>query len=291
MTIFTNISQTNSGGSDIDVEKIANTDLSNLTAVGETHFANKSLSNIDAVGQAKFLNKQMITNCLISATSGLVTASGNTLTVPSGLIFLIPNGVDATTSMIKNIETITSVTTTFTESSSQYGTRVLFYNSDNTLTSYLQSEIEYDNVLKYWKANGSKIVAKNLATYYWDGSDISSFIPEQVATIEMSSMGDTEYIAHQAMPSDRYDDLTLGNDNDPLVAPADGYFVINKASTDAGQRVGFTNGLTDTLVYSTAAGQFLATYCHVSKGQTVRVRFTADGTTAVFRFVYANGAK
>lgn len=189
MTIFTNISQTNSGGSDIDIEKIANTDLSNLTAVGETHFANKSLSNIDALGQAKFLNKQMITNCLISATSGLVTASGDTLTVPSGLIFLIPNGVDATTSMIKNIEITTSVATTFTESSSQYGTRVLFYNSDNTLTSYLQSEIEYDSVLKYWKANGSKIVAKNLATYYWDGSDISSFIPEQVATIEMSSMG------------------------------------------------------------------------------------------------------
>lgn len=190
MTIFTNINQINSGGSDVDIEKIANTDLSNLTAVGETHFANKSLSNIDALGQAKFLNKQMITNCLISATSGLVTASGNTLTVPSGLIFLIPNGVDATTSMIKNIETATSIATTFTESSSQYGTRVLFYNSDNTLTSYLQSEIEYDNVLKYWKANGSKIVAKNLATYYWDGSDISSFIPEQVATIDMSENDD-----------------------------------------------------------------------------------------------------
>lgn len=189
MTIFTNINQTNSGGSDIDIEKIANTDLSNLTAIGETRFANKSLSNIDALGQAKFLNKQMITNCLISATSGLVTASEDTLTVPSGLIFLIPNGVDATTSMIKNIETSTSIATTFTEKSSQHGTRVLFYNSDNTLTSYLQSEIEYDNILKYWKANGSKIIAKNLATYYWDGSHISSFIPEQVATIEMSSMG------------------------------------------------------------------------------------------------------
>lgn len=118
---------------------------------------------------------------------------------------------------------------------------------------------------------------------------ITSFTPKTV--FHAADYNDTEFIGHQAMPSDRYVDLTLGNDNDLLVAPADGYFVINKASTGAGQRVGFANGLTDTLVYSTAAGQFLATYCHVSKRQAVRVRFTADGTTVIFRFVYANGAK
>lgn len=101
---------------------------------------------------------------------------------------------------------------------------------------------------------------------------------------------DMDLIAHQAMPSDRYIDLTLGNDNDPLTAPADGYYMLNKSSGAANERVGFL-GRVSTLVYSTASSETLAAYILVSKGETVRVRFTATGATNGFRFIYANGTK
>ena len=101
---------------------------------------------------------------------------------------------------------------------------------------------------------------------------------------------DSDYIANCAMPSGRYTDLTLGNDNDPLTAPADGYYMLSKTSGATGERVGF-QGRVDSFVYSSDSGQGLVVYIPVRKGDTVSVRFTATGATNRFRFIYANGAK
>ena len=191
MTVFTNINQTQTTDTDIDVEKIANVDLSNLSDTGENHFANKSLSNIDSVAKAQFLNTQMITNCLISASSGLVTVSGNVFTIPGGLIFLIPDGTNPTTAMLKTIKIVTSVSETFTETSSNTGNRKLFYKNDNTIVSYNESEVHYNNELKLWQLTESGVTTQLkgfcLANYYWDGTTVSNFAPVQPAQIDMSS--------------------------------------------------------------------------------------------------------
>ena len=81
----------------------ADTDLSNLTETGESHFANPDLSNLTAEGEKHFLNKTQITNCILEAPNGVATFSGNTITVKQGLKVLIPNGRNAD-GTLKNIE-------------------------------------------------------------------------------------------------------------------------------------------------------------------------------------------
>ena len=104
--------------------------------------------------------------------------------------------------------------------------------------------------------------------------------------------GDTEYIAHQAMPSDRYVDLTLPDDGGNITSPADGYFYLSKNSTATGQRVRLYNYTNTMCVVSWSSGtQNLEVCLPVSKGDVVRTVYSADGTTNVFRFIYANGAK
>ena len=70
----------------------ADTDLSNLTETGESHFANPDLSNLTEEGEKHFLNKTQITNCILEAPNGVATYSGNTITAKQGLKCLYANG-------------------------------------------------------------------------------------------------------------------------------------------------------------------------------------------------------
>lgn len=70
----------------------ANTDLSNLTETGESHFANPNLSNLTDEGEKHFLNKTQITNCILEAPNGVATFSGSNITLKQGLKMLYPNG-------------------------------------------------------------------------------------------------------------------------------------------------------------------------------------------------------
>ena len=81
----------------------ANTDLSNLTETGESHFANPNLSNLTDEGEKHFLNKTQITNCILAAPNGVATYSGSTITVKQGLKVLMPNGRNEDKTL-KNIE-------------------------------------------------------------------------------------------------------------------------------------------------------------------------------------------
>ena len=101
---------------------------------------------------------------------------------------------------------------------------------------------------------------------------------------------DTEYITHQAMPSSRYTNLTLGADNTTYTTPADGFVVFGKGATASGQRIGLLGPTVGSVIYSSAASQSLEVYIPVSKGDVVTIRYTAAGTTNTFRFVYGNGA-
>lgn len=118
---------------------------------------------------------------------------------------------------------------------------------------------------------------------------IKSFIPKK--TFQAIDYNNTDFIAHQAMPSNRYIDLTLGAGGTTYTAPADGYFTVNKAGTDGEwiMLLNATTGLNISNLYPAALNARL--FIPVAKGDSIQVNYTATGTTNMFRFIYANGAK
>lgn len=132
--------------------------------------------------------------------------------------------------------------------------------------------------------------------YYIDHSTSSPYkinSMKQAAAFRAVDYNDTEFIAHQAMPSDRYVDLTLPADGGYVTAPADGYLYLSKTTTASGQRVGLLDSSVGpgAFSYSTSTGQSLIVYLSVRKSENIQIRYSADGTTNSFRFIYANGVK
>lgn len=103
---------------------------------------------------------------------------------------------------------------------------------------------------------------------------------------------DTEYIAHQAMPSDRYVNLTLGTSGNTYTMPADGYLCLEKVSTAQNQMIRFICGDNIRMIcISNYQNNYLSLTMPVKKGTVVSVSYTAAGDTNKFTFTYANGAK
>lgn len=213
---------------------------------------------------------------------------GSTLFMLPGLKGLIPDGIN-TDGTLKS----TSFTVSQVRTQSDIGGYTSFrYFATNGVAISSSEALNYNA-----KTNYNTIATGNwdrmpLATFDLTVSGgtktITNFKPNYV--FHALDYNDSNYIANCAMPSSRYTDLTLGNDNDPLTAPADGYYMLSKTSGATGERVGF-QGRVDSFVYSSDSGQGLAVYIPVRKGDTVSVRFTATGATNRFRFIYANGAK
>lgn len=107
---------------------------------------------------------------------------------------------------------------------------------------------------------------------------------------------DTEFIAHQTFPSNKYIDLTLGATDSYYTASSDGWFFISKNLSANQYLNGYIVpdnattrivGVTKLVSASGAAAWTLP----VSKGQRLFLTYTASGTTNYFRFIYANGSK
>ena len=127
-------------------------------------------------------------------------------------------------------------------------------------------------------------------TTYLSGGAVTSFSTK--FAFHAVDYNDSEYIANCAMPSNKYIDLTLGTSPFNVTAPADGYIVLAKNATTAGYEIRLKNQ-SNLLEVHDAAGknnQDLAVTIPCSKGDVIRVYFSADGATSSFRFVYANGA-
>lgn len=150
---------------------------------------------------------------------------------------------------------------------------------------------ETDNANVY--SNGTRAAWGIIGHCSFSSGRISDFVVKQ--PFQSVDYSDTEYIAHQAMPSDRYVDLssTTITDGMTLTAPADGYYSLYKASSAAGQMIGLLNAVSGLAVrsYASDTGETLGVIIPVSKGQTITVRNSAGGNTTYFRFIYANGSK
>lgn len=92
------------------------------------------------------------------------------------------------------------------------------------------------------------------------------------------------------LPSDRFIDLTLGASGATYTAPANGWVYVNKQG-DANQFFNLTNPTKNYGVNEiTSSSPFgLLIMLPVSKGDVFRIDYNLNGTTNVFRFIYAEG--
>lgn len=102
---------------------------------------------------------------------------------------------------------------------------------------------------------------------------------------------DTEYIAQQPMPSNRYIGLTLGASGASYTAPADGYVAFCKQSSGANQNVNIQANAMMEISWASASIFNLSVNMPVKKGDTFIVSYTTGNATQWFRFIYAEGSK
>ena len=161
----------------------------------------------------------------------------------------------------------------------------LWVRYDGTIS--FSNGVAYDPIMNQSGGGGGYA---QVATATLTSGVISNFVPKQV--FRAVDYSDTEFIAHQAMPSGTYTNLSLGTTGSTYAAPADGYLTINKSATAAGQYVNFINGSNgmNCNVIATSALP-LRLFMPVSKGDVITINYDAAGTTTMFRFIYANGAK
>ena len=126
-----------------------------------------------------------------------------------------------------------------------------------------------------------------------DGTRITSFEPKTV--FRAVDYNDTEYMAKQATPSNRYIDFTVGAHGTYYTAPADGWFVIISTNSQvANSSIGLRNTSNEmtnqTFIASTNA--IHGASIPVAKGQRAQgYYYGQDINTLTVRFVYAKGAK
>lgn len=99
----------------------------------------------------------------------------------------------------------------------------------------------------------------------------------------------TKAIAHNAMPSGRSVNLTLGASGSTYTAPGEGYFYVAYYGNDNG----FIRMQSDKIASSinNASGQYIQSGCFlpVAKDAVMSVWYTNLSSVTAFRFIYANG--
>ena len=190
-------------------------------------------------------------------------------------------------------------------------------NEDGTLnnTEFVSTNVVVRtlsfSVLKYLGFNGTSIGLSDVSvsgydkltntnyssTSRWDfclagvvnnGKGIFSIKQPFAAT----DFNDTEHMAHQAMPSNNYIDLTLGGNWAQYQAPADGYYFLQKDSNNALETIRIIkDGYIGVVATAPTSGFGTFAYMPVSKGEKIQIAYTVTGVTKFFRFVYANGAQ
>lgn len=98
-------------------------------------------------------------------------------------------------------------------------------------------------------------------------------------------------VAHMAMPSDKYIDLTLGASGTTYTAPADGWFIYRAdASTDNGY-INMTSSTRLCSISTTNSVRLVGGFIACKKGDEVQVDYSPLSVIPWFRFVYAVGSE
>lgn len=200
-----------------------------------------------------------------------------------GYSVLTPNGRNADGTLASQKYTFTACAV-YTRNLT--GTDIpLWVKSDGTVL--FSSGVAYDPYTNTTPVNPG---CAQVATATLTGGVISNFVPKQ--PFHAVDYSDTEFIAHQAMPSSRYTDLTLPASGGSITAPADGIFVVTKASNNSLQYLNIqTPNKNEAAAVAQSSGQNVTVWLLVSKGDVVTVYYNFGGATQVCRLIYANGSK
>ena len=164
------------------------------------------------------------------------------------------------------------------------------FNARNT--SDLASDTPWYNL--YYLKDENKLRAGNqveIEAYVggWvfcdENYNITSFRPK--TTFNAVDYSDSSWFAAQAMPGEKYINLTLGASNTVYTAPANGYFTLAKMANN-GQHIYMSNGRISVQSWVSTTG-YIQSFLPVQKGDSLNIGYTATGDTAFFRFVYAQG--
>ena len=105
-------------------------------------------------------------------------------------------------------------------------------------------------------------------------------------------------VAHMAMPSDKYIDLTLGASGATYTAPADGWFVFRAPASSAANTyvdtvVSYRNQIISSVTYIVSFTGDTCSFVHqVPKGAVLIFSHTATfSQVEAFRFIYAGGSQ
>lgn len=115
------------------------------------------------------------------------------------------------------------------------------------------------------------------------------------ASVDLSNYATKQFAKDASFPSVRFDELTLGASLSEYVAPANGYFVVQKVAGMDKAWFNFEVLLENkTVIFlssymSPAKAEWVSVSVPVLKGQLVRVSYDMPGETKYFRFIYAQG--
>lgn len=208
---------------------------------------------------------------------------GSTVFALPGVKGLIPNG-KKTDNTSKNTSWTTSsvVINTFSGTANED----VVFNGDTF--GHGVYHLNHDNYL--CNSNNTLIDSTVVGTLHITNGVIDSFVTKDV--FKFFDYNDTDFIAHQMMPSDRYINLTLGATGSTYIAPADGYITLLKGSGATGEWAAMIHATSQlTIGVYPPSGMNGRLFMPVSKGDIITVNYTLSGTTGYFRFVYANGTK
>ena len=211
---------------------------------------------------------------------------GSTVFALPGVKALIPNGRNPDGSLNIIEVNVTSVKTNINTSSTRDW---MVLDSDGNINRVPSGSYTYYPDENIYRVNSSG-ARRTFCVCGNTTGDITTFESRHV--YRGVDYSDTRFIANQAMPSDKYIDLTLGGNWTKYTAPADGYFFLQKDSANALETIRMVkDGYVGTVVTAPTSGFGTFAYMPVSKGEEIQVAYTVTGATKYFRFVYANGYK
>lgn len=113
-----------------------------LVGTGTSDLANKSLSNLNATGEDKFVHTMsQVRDCIFKAPNGLLSVSGNVISLPTGTTLLCANGVDSNNA-VKNDKITTAGALSVSVSWTGVGNGIVFFDGTSNSLNY-KSEGEY----------------------------------------------------------------------------------------------------------------------------------------------------
>ena len=201
-----------------------------------------------------------------------------------------PNGRNIDGSLNNNEINVSNV---ITAQVSSYNAYIIVSNNtiylyDDTVTTYRHDENRlYDDHTSVYIPTDRFVAGRMIQ----NSGVVSSITTKQI--FHSLDYNDSDLVAHWAMPSEKYIDLTRGASGTTYTAPANGYYYVNTVSYDGNPaHFVFINNTKSFVVQNQVYSSYgsIVLLMPVTKNDSVGIQYGNIGTT-IFRFYYAEGSK